>query len=54
MLEGTLTLRLNGQNYEINKGDSVYFESSMPHKYMNLQKEDCISIWAMTPLFFNK
>ena len=54
VLEGTLTLRLNGQNYEINKGDSVYFESSMPHKYMNLQKEDCISIWAMTPLFFNK
>lgn len=54
VLEGTLTLRLNGQNYEINKGDSVYFESSIPHKYMNLQKEDCISIWAMTPLFFNK
>lgn len=54
ILKGTLTLHLNGQHYEVKEGDSVYFESSMPHKYMNLQEDDCISIWAMTPLFFNK
>ncbi len=52
VLQGTLTLYLNGHHYELNQGDSVYFDSSLPHKYMNLKKEDCVSIWAMTPLFF--
>lgn len=54
VLKGTLTLQLNGEYYEVEEGDSVYFESTIPHKYINLQKEECISIWAMTPLFFNK
>ena len=54
VLKGTLTLQLNGQYYEVREGDSIYFQSSIPHKYINQQKEDCISICAITPLFFNK
>lgn len=52
ILSGTMTVRLNGENYELFEGDSIYFDSNIPHKYMNLHDEDCISIWAMTPPFF--
>ncbi len=52
ILSGTMTVRLNGENYELHEGDSIYFNSNLPHKYMNLHENDCISIWAMTPPFF--
>lgn len=52
VLEGTLTVFLNGKDYVLNQGDSIYFDSTLPHKYINNGKEDCVSIWAMTPKFF--
>ena len=52
VLKGTLTVYLNGRDYVLQEGDSIYFDSSLPHKYINNGDEDCISIWAMTPKFF--
>ena len=52
VLKGTLTVFLNGKDYILQEGDSIYFDSSLPHKYINNGKEDCVSIWAMTPKFF--
>jgi len=52
VLSGTLTVCIDGATYEINEGDSIYFSSRLPHKYLNYGDEDCVSIWAMTPLFF--
>lgn len=52
VLFGTLTILINGENVTLHEGDSIYFNSSLPHKYMNLTSDHCISIWAMTPLFF--
>ncbi|MEA4987962.1 MAG: XRE family transcriptional regulator [Anaerovorax sp.] len=52
VLSGTLTVQLNGEDYVLHEGDSIYFNSNLPHKYVNFEEEDCISIWAMTPLFF--
>lgn len=52
VLKGTLTVYLNGKDYVLKEGDSIYFDSSLPHKYINNGEEDCISIWAMTPKFF--
>ncbi|MBQ7759432.1 cupin domain-containing protein [Anaerotignum sp.] len=52
VLKGTLTLLLNGKDYILNEGDSIYFDSTLPHKYINNGEEDCVSIWAMTPKFF--
>ena len=47
-----LTLLLDGKEYRLYEGDSVYFRSTIPHKYLNTDKEDCVSVWAMTPTFF--
>ena len=52
VLKGTLTLLLDGKEYRLNEGDSVYFRSTIPHKYLNNDTEDCVSVWAMTPTFF--
>lgn len=52
ILSGVLTVHLNGQDYVLNPGDSIYFNSALPHVYRNNTEEDCVSIWAMSPRFF--
>ncbi len=52
VLKGTLTVHLNGNEYVLYEGDSIYFNSTLPHKYINNSEEECVSIWAMTPPFF--
>ena len=52
VIKGTLTVELGEKKYILNEGDSIYFNSTVPHRYINETKEDCVSIWAMTPLFF--
>lgn len=52
VLKGTLTVHLNGKDYTLEEGDSIYFKSTLPHKYINNGNEDCVSIWSMTPKFF--
>lgn len=52
VVKGILTVLLDGQEYRLYEGDSIYFQSTIPHKYLNNDLEDCISVWAMTPTFF--
>ena len=52
VLKGVLTLLVEDREYRLHDGDSVYFRSSVPHKYTNRDNEDCVSVWAMTPTFF--
>ena len=33
-------------------GDSIFFDSSMPHNYYNRTDKDCVSILCMTPKCF--
>lgn len=52
VLSGVLTVLLDSAEYTLNPGDSFYFYSNVPHKYLNRGDEDCVSVWAMTPKFF--
>ncbi|TQR21217.1 helix-turn-helix domain-containing protein [Psychrobacillus vulpis] len=51
MLKGSLRIEVEGEIHIINEGDSVYFDSSLPHRFMNLGEENAVSIWAMTHSF---
>jgi quercetin dioxygenase-like cupin family protein len=31
ILEGSMLLNINGKNLTLNEGDSIYFDSSLPH-----------------------
>ena len=45
VLKGELVVLLGGKEYVLEEGDSIYFNSTVPHKYINRSDEDCISIW---------
>lgn len=52
VLSGVLTVLLNGDEIDLQPGDSISFSSPQPHKYINNGPHDCVSLWAMTPKFF--
>ena len=52
VLKGTLRV-LSGDNiYDLNEGDSLYLDSTIPHRYVNMGNELSVSIWAMVPPSF--
>lgn len=52
VLSGELTILIDDEELVLKPGDSLHFSSKHPHLYLNCGKEDCVSIWAMTPKFF--
>jgi transcriptional regulator with XRE-family HTH domain len=47
LLEGTLRLRLEFDEYELRAGDSFCFDSGRPHLYYNSGSEPATGIWLM-------
>lgn len=39
VIEGTLGLKIGGEDYELGSGDAIYFDSSMPHYYARINPE---------------
>jgi transcriptional regulator with XRE-family HTH domain len=52
VIKGELEVRLGKERYYLKEGDSIYFQSRIPHRFKNTGKEKVISIWAMTPPSF--
>jgi transcriptional regulator with XRE-family HTH domain len=38
VIEGTLNLKIGGDDYPLSEGDAIYFDSSMPHYYLRLNE----------------
>lgn len=51
MLRGSIRIEVEGETHMIYEGDSIYFDSSLPHRFMNTGKVDAVAIWAMTHSF---
>lgn len=49
VISGRLTVEVDGQKFDLEEGDSIYFESTRPHRYINYDDQDSVSVWAMTP-----
>ncbi|HEY3927253.1 MAG TPA: XRE family transcriptional regulator [Candidatus Koribacter sp.] len=47
-LTGKLELVIGGVPYELNAGDSIYFDSAVPHTYRNAQKKPCSAVVVTT------
>lgn len=47
VLKGSLTVKLGDNEYILNEGDSICFDSQIPHRFMNHTNVQSISIWAM-------
>lgn len=51
MLAGSLRIEVEGEIHTIHEGDSIYFDSSLPHRFTNVGDENAVAIWAMTHSF---
>ncbi|TZE83025.1 cupin domain-containing protein [Calorimonas adulescens] len=52
VLSGRMMVKWGDMEYILEEGDSIYFDSSVPHRYFNIGDTECISVWAMTPPSF--
>jgi len=52
VIKGHLLVKLGQDEYYLGEGDSMTFDSSIPHRYLNIDDVECISVWAMTPPSF--
>jgi transcriptional regulator with XRE-family HTH domain len=52
VLEGRLELCVGGKTYSLNRGDSFFFPSTIPHTYRNPGKVTARVVWINTPPTF--
>ncbi len=52
VVQGKLKIVLDDKEYILEKGDSIRFDSSTPHVFINIGSEKSVSYWAMTPPSF--
>lgn len=45
VLEGNLTVEVNGMLYELKPGDSISYDSNLPHKIVNKGKRHVKAVW---------
>lgn len=49
VLAGELCVEVDGIDYRLNAGDSCYFDSRMPHRFLNESAKEAVYIIAATP-----
>ncbi|MHC6180275.1 helix-turn-helix domain-containing protein [Clostridium sp. JNZ X4-2] len=49
MIQGIMKVKLGSKEFVISEGDSIYYDSTTPHRFVNIGNETAISIWSMTP-----
>ncbi len=52
VLEGRAEIHVERESYIIEKGDSLRYNSSLPHRVMNIGDQTLKAIWAITPPSF--
>lgn len=45
VLEGTLTVEVNGAEYELEPGDSISYDSQLPHRIQNNGRNHVRAVW---------
>ena len=48
LIKGKIELTLGSKAYVLNEGDSVYFDSSVPHSWKNVYKGKSVGLWVGT------
>lgn len=52
MIQGTMKIKWGSKEFILNEGDSIYLDSTIPHRFVNIGDITAISIWTMTPPSF--
>ena len=48
VLEGELVVETGGESYHMRRGDTITFDSSIPHRITNPGKKEAVSVWVNT------
>lgn len=48
LLEGELIVECQGERHHLHAGDSIYFDSEIPHRFINPGDKVAVAVWAMT------
>lgn len=49
VITGKIKVVYGNEEYFLEEGDSIYFDSTVPHAYLNIGSATAVSIWSMTP-----
>ena len=49
VLEGSLEFVIEGEHYVLEKGDSIVFKASLPHRWRNLYNGQTQVLWVVSP-----
>jgi transcriptional regulator with XRE-family HTH domain len=52
ILSGRLMIEVGGVWHELDEGDSIFFNSALPHRWRNRAEETAEAIWISTPPSF--
>lgn len=52
IISGKISYTVGENTYVLEEGDSIYFDSTIPHHYKNIGDTECISVWVVTPPSF--
>ena len=52
IVRGKIELTVGGQCEVLNAGDAYYFNSRLPHRFRNIDKEECEIVSTCTPVTF--
>lgn len=52
VLEGSMLLEVDGERHILNRGDSMHFQSHLPHRSATLGTEPTLELWVRTQPFF--
>lgn len=49
IISGRKEVFIDGEKYELEAGDSITFNSTIPHWYKNTSDEVCTAVWVISP-----
>jgi len=52
IMEGKISLKAGKEEYVLSKGDSIYFDASLPHVFCNISKGEARALCVLTPPSF--
>ncbi len=52
VFQGTLDIQVGDVWHKLKRGDSIYFNSEVPHRWQNSTKSKAIALWMSTPPSF--
>lgn len=52
VLEGTIKMIVGNTEFILDEGDSIYFNSDIPHKWEVISNKTATTVWAITPPSF--